>query len=53
MWCATDVDERNEVIEGFWGKCDVNIGKTNCDPSWTAPKPDTQTDIKPKGSLLL
>ena len=48
FWCATDVNEQNEVIDGFWGKCDVEEGKTSCDPNWK-PKPEQQTNIKSKG----
>ena len=48
FWCATDVNEQNEVIDGFWGKCDVDEGKTSCDPNWK-PKPEQQTNIKSKG----
>ena len=33
-WCPTKVGENDEAIEGFWGRCVVEIGKTACDPNW-------------------
>ena len=42
LWCATKVNDQLDVIEGFWGKCDVDEGKTFCDPKWTPP--EAQTD---------
>ena len=42
FWCATKVNDDLEVIVGFWGKCDVEEGTTNCDPNWI-PTPEAQT----------
>ena len=39
------------MIDGFWGKCDVDEGKTSCDPNWK-PKPEQQTNIKSKGKYF-
>ena len=39
------------MIDGFWGKCDVDEGKTSCDPNWK-PKPEQQTNIKSKGNYF-
>ena len=54
-WCATKVDENNEPVPGYWGKCNVDEGTTDCDPSWTAPEPEPETvkDYKPMGKYLL
>ena len=51
FWCATKVNEDDsEVIVGFWGKCNVDEGKTNCDPNWTPP--EAQTDTKTMGKCF-
>ena len=52
FWCPTKVNADLEPIKEFWGKCDVDQGKTNCDPSWTEPEPETQTQLKSKGKQL-
>ena len=52
FWCATKVNEDDlNVILGFWAKCDVDEGKTNCDPNWT-PAPEEQTDTKTMGKFF-
>ena len=52
FWCATRVNPSNEPIQGFWGKCNVDEGKTDCDPNWTPPEADKKSDIKPMGKYL-
>ena len=55
FWCPTKLNDDLEPIKGFWGKCNVDEGKTNCDPNWTPPPdPETepQAEIKTKGAYL-
>ena len=38
-WCATKVHKgtNGTAVDGFWGQCDVKVGKTNCDPEYVDP----------------
>ena len=52
FWCPTKVNDDLEPIKGFWGKCNVAEGKTNCDPNWTPPpdpEAEPEAEIKTKG----
>ena len=56
FWCPTKLNYDSEPIKGFWGKCNIEEGKTNCDPNWTPPPdPDSesQTDVKTKGIFVM